>query len=252
MQQNPEAGRFGFRRTDAAEKPRLVDRVFSSVAARYDLMNDLMSGGLHRLWKDRLVARIAPAADRVYLDVAGGTGDVAVRLARAGAGAVTVCDPSGEMMARGRDRAVDAGCPGIAWVQGRAEALPFPDAAFDTLTIAFGLRNVTRIDDALREFARVLRPGGRAWVMEFTPVERPVLKQAYDAYSFAVLPRLGALVTGDRGSYQYLAESIRAFPPRAALAARMEAAGLAQVAHSAMAAGIVAVHTGVRAGAHST
>lgn len=246
MNANPEATRFGFRDTDAGEKPRLVDRVFSSVAARYDLMNDLMSGGLHRVWKDRFVRRIAPASGKSYLDVAGGTGDIAVRLARAGAGAVTVCDPSAEMMARGRDRAIDRAVADIAWTQGRAEALPFPDASFDTLTIAFGLRNVTEIDTALAEFARVLRPGGRAWIMEFTPVSAPVLKQTYDAYSFAILPRLGALVTGDRGSYQYLAESIRAFPPRAVLAARMEAAGLSAVTHEAFSAGLVAVHTGVR------
>ncbi|HBH25879.1 MAG TPA: bifunctional demethylmenaquinone methyltransferase/2-methoxy-6-polyprenyl-1,4-benzoquinol methylase UbiE [Rhodospirillaceae bacterium] len=247
MTVNPESAQFGFRPTDATEKPGLVDRVFTSVASKYDLMNDLMSMGIHRLWKNRFVRRIAPTPGKAYLDVAGGTGDIARRLARRGAGSVTVCDPSAEMVACGAARAVDAGLPRITWALGRAEALPFPDATFDVLTIAFGLRNVTRIDDALAEFARVLRPGGRAWVLEFTPVERPVLKQAYDAYAFDVLPRLGALVARDSESYQYLAESIRAFPSRAALAARMEAAGFSGVAHEAWSAGIVAVHTGLKA-----
>lgn len=242
MSINPEAQHFGFAPTTPEQKPGLVDGVFASVAHKYDVMNDVMSGGLHRLWKDRFVARIAPAADKTYLDVAGGTGDIARRLARSGAGSVIVCDPSAEMVEEGRARAIDAGMPHITWTLGRAEALPFPDAHFDTLTIAFGLRNVTHIDTALAEFARVLRPGGHLWCMEFTPVRTPLLQQVYDMYSFGVLPRLGGLIAKDRDSYQYLAESIRAFPDRQALATRMEAAGFAHVTHEGLCAGIVAIH----------
>ncbi len=243
--QNPESQYFGAQATNLQEKPQLVDKVFSSVAHKYDVMNDLMSGGLHRVWKDRFVAMVAPQAGMQCLDVAGGTGDIALKLARKGA-AVIVCDPSAEMLKRGRDRAMDKGYCAIQWIEGRAEALPFADASMDSLTISFGLRNVSAIDTALAEFARVLKPQGRMWCMEFTPVETPVLKQLYAAYSFGILPRLGGWVAGDRASYQYLAESIRAFPSRDVLAKRMEAAGFTRVFHTGLAAGIVAVHSGVR------
>lgn len=241
---NPEKTQFGFTQTD--DKPRLVDGVFASVASKYDVMNDLMSGGTHRLWKRRFVSMIAPCADKTYLDVAGGTGDIARRLVRSGAGKVTVCDPSAEMMEQGRAKSIDGGFTGIQWLQGRAEALPIEDSSIDTITISFGLRNVAEIDTALCEFKRVLKTGGRLWILEFTPVETPIIKQFYDLYSFKVLPRLGGLIARDRDSYQYLAESIRAFPDKETLAERMRDAGFSNVTYSTMNAGIVAVHNGMK------
>jgi len=239
---------FGYRRVKAEEKARLVRQVFDSVADRYDLMNDLMSGGIHRLWKAELVDLLAPRAGQRLLDVAGGTGDIARRiLARAGAAAVTVCDINERMLRRGRDRAIDAGrLSGIAWVCGDAEALPVADASVDGYTIAFGLRNVTRIDEALAEARRVLRPGGHFLCLEFAPVDTPVLNRLYDLYSFAVLPVLGQMVAGDREAYQYLAESIRRFPPQQELARRMAAAGLEQVSVRSLTGGIAALHSGWR------
>ncbi len=239
---------FGYRRVKSEDKARLVRQVFDSVSPRYDLMNDLMSGGVHRLWKAELIDRLAPRPGQVLLDVAGGTGDVAERfLARAGDGIAIVCDINQSMIAQGRDRAIDAGrLSGIAWVCGDAEHLPVADTSVDAYTIAFGLRNVTDIAAALAEARRVLKPGGRFLCLEFSRVEAPLLRQAYDFYSFAVLPLLGAVVARDRDAYQYLVESIRRFPPQAELARMMEEAGLERVSFRNLTGGIAALHSGWR------
>ena len=239
---------FGYRRVKAEEKARLVREVFDSVSPRYDLMNDLMSGGVHRLWKAELIDRLAPRPGQVLLDVAGGTGDIAQRfLARAGDAQAIVCDINESMLGQGRNRAIDAGrLAGINWVCGDAESLPVADAAVDAYTVAFGLRNVTDIAAALAEARRVLKPGGRFLCLEFSRVETPLLRQAYDLYSFTVLPLLGQVVAGDRSAYQYLVESIRQFPPQAELAQMMEAAGLEQVSFRNLTGGIAALHSGWR------
>jgi demethylmenaquinone methyltransferase/2-methoxy-6-polyprenyl-1,4-benzoquinol methylase len=243
-----EARWFGNRVVDPAEKTPLVRGVFSRVATRYDLMNDLMSGGVHRLWKDRLVAMVAPQAGQAMLDVAGGTGDVARRLLRAAGGPeagarVIVCDAGEEMVSVGRDKAVDRGTiAGLFSVVGDAEALPMADRSVDLYTIAFGLRNVTRIDKALEEAHRVLKPGGRFFCLEFSRVVSPPLRRAYDAYSYAVIPRLGQAVARDRASYDYLVESIRQFPDQRGLAERMAAAGLFRPKWQNLSAGIAAIH----------
>ncbi|HUH84167.1 MAG TPA: class I SAM-dependent methyltransferase [Stellaceae bacterium] len=239
---------FGYRRVKAEEKARLVRRVFDSVADRYDLMNDLMSGGVHRLWRAALIDRLRPRPGQTLLDVAGGTGDIARRfLARAGQATVIVCDVNEAMLRRGRDRAIDAGrLDGIAWICGDAESLPIPSASVDAYTIAFGLRNVTHIDRALAEARRVLKPGGRYFCLELSPVEMPLLRPLYDLYSFGVLPRLGHVVTGDGDAYRYLVESIRRFPPKAALAEMMSAAGLERVGFTTLSGGIAALHSGWR------
>jgi len=239
---------FGYRRVKAEEKAQLVRRVFDSVADRYDLMNDLMSGGVHRLWRAALIDRLAPRPGQRLLDVAGGTGDIAQRfLARAGRATVIVCDVNESMLRHGRDRAIDAGrLDGIAWICGNAECLPIPGASVDAYTIAFGLRNVTHVDRALAEARRVLKPGGRFLCLELSHVELPLLRSLYDFYSFSVLPRLGQGVTGDGDAYRYLVESIRRFPPQAALAEMMEAAGLERVGFTNLSGGIAALHSGWR------
>lgn len=240
---------FGFRRVSEYEKTRLVKGVFDSVAARYDLMNDLMSGGIHRLWKAQLIDRLAPRPGQSLLDLAGGTGDIARRfLKRAGQGAsVIVCDINETMLRYGRDRSIDGGMLGdIAWVVGDAADLPLETDSVDACTISFGLRNVTRIAAALREARRVLKPGGRFLCLEFSRVEVPLLRRAYDLYSFAVLPRLGQAVASDRDAYQYLVESIRRFPPQAELAAMMREAGFEQVSWRNLSGGIAAIHSGWR------
>ncbi len=226
--QNPESEWFGEKKVSARVKTAKVIGVFDSVADSYDLMNDLMSGGRHRLWKDRLVRMIRPRPDMKCLDVAGGTGDIAFRLRRRGA-AVTVFDLNAEMLRVGRDRAIDKGWLDLDWVPGNAEKLPFDDNSFDLYTIAFGLRNVTHIDTALAEAARVLKPGGRFFCLEFSRVEEPFLARIYDAWSFSVIPRIGAAVAKDRESYQYLVESIRKFPPQKELARRMARGGFGPV-----------------------
>jgi len=239
---------FGYRQVPRAEKEPLVRQVFDSVAPRYDLMNDLMSLGIHRLWKAELVRQVRPREGQALLDVAGGTGDVAFRLQdRAPKARIAVCDINEKMLSAGRDRAIDGGrLHGLEWVVGNAERLPFADASFDAYTIAFGLRNVTGIDAALAEARRVLKPGGRFFCLEFSHVVLPWLAQIYDRYSFTVLPFLGGIVANDRGSYQYLAESIRKFPPQEELVARMAAAGLERAGYRNMTGGVVAIHSGWR------
>ena len=243
---------FGFRRVGEGEKQGLVNEVFSKVAERYDQMNDLMSGGLHRLWKDDLVAKLNPPRGQAafdHLDVAGGTGDVAFRIVRAGGlkVRVTVADISPEMVAEGRKRAESEGLLGrCAFSVGNAEALAFPDKTFDGYTIAFGIRNVTHIDKALAEAYRVLKPGGRFLCLEFSQVDIPLLDKFYDAYSFTVIPAVGKVVTGDGQPYRYLVESIRTFPRQDDFKAMIEAAGFANVSYRNLTGGVVAIHSGWR------
>ncbi|HZQ01093.1 MAG TPA: bifunctional demethylmenaquinone methyltransferase/2-methoxy-6-polyprenyl-1,4-benzoquinol methylase UbiE [Reyranella sp.] len=249
MTEPADKASFGYRDVPASEKAGMVRRVFESVAPRYDLMNDLMSGGVHRLWKNTLIDVVNPRRGERFLDVAGGTGDIAFRIARRqGAEAdVTVCDINAAMLAIGRDRALDRGLvKGITWTAGDAEHLPFPDRSFDGYTIAFGLRNVTDIDQALRDAWRVLRPGGRFFCLEFSKVTSAPMARAYDAYSERALPMLGRIVARDAESYKYLHESIRRFPPQRELAKRMPAAGFGNVGWRNMTMGVVALHTGWR------
>lgn len=244
-----EISPFGYRDMPAKEKTRRVRDVFDSVARRYDVMNDLMSGGIHRLWKDDFVAAIAPRQGQTCLDVAGGTGDIAFRLARHSAD-VIVCDINVNMLSVGRDRAIDRGLINLDgdlnWVCGAAEALPLPDRSVDLYTIAFGLRNVTSIPKALAEARRVLRPGGRFFCLEFSHVQLAPLRRAYDAYSFSVLPRIGAIVAKDADSYRYLAESIRRFPKQRDLVAMMAEAGLHRGRYRNLSGGIAAIHSAWR------
>ena len=248
MQHTPSGGttHFGYESVPLERKADRVAEVFGSVANRYDLMNDLMSGGLHRAWKAFTVGRAAVRPGMRVLDIAGGTGDLAREFARkAGAtGEVWLTDINPAMLARGRDRMIDAGLQ-IPVTQCDAEQLPFPDRHFDLVTVAFGLRNMTHKDRALAEMFRVLRPGGRVLVLEFSRVWQP-MERVYDLYSFQVLPRLGARIAGDAQSYRYLAESIRMHPDQSTLAAMLEAAGLEQVRWFNLTGGIAALHEGVR------
>jgi demethylmenaquinone methyltransferase / 2-methoxy-6-polyprenyl-1,4-benzoquinol methylase len=242
---------FGFRRVPEAAKAPLVRAVFDSVASRYDLMNDLMSGGVHRWWKHELVAWLAPRPGQILLDVAGGTGDIATRaLKRLDAqrgGRVVVCDVNEQMLEMGRARTIDDGIIiGIEWVCGDAEALPIADRSVDLYTIGFGLRNVTHIEQALAEARRVLRPGGRFLCLEFAPMAAPWLAPAYDFYSFRLLPLIGQVVTGDRDAYTYLVESIRRFPSQSELCELIEAAGLEQVRFRNLTGGVAALHSAWR------
>jgi len=252
MNQNETSTHFGFRDVPLRDKQRMVDEVFHSVAGRYDLMNDLMSAGLHRAWKDALVSKLRPPlSERAFhaLDVAGGTGDVAFRIVDAGGEnvAVTVADINGDMLGVGRDRAASLGhANAVRFVEANAEALPFPDRRFDAVTIAFGIRNVPRIPVALLEMFRVLKTGGRFFCLEFSQVDVPGLDAVYDAYSFRAIPEIGRLVTGDRDSYQYLVESIRKFPERDAFSRLMRDAGFSRVEATPMTGGIVALHSGWR------
>jgi demethylmenaquinone methyltransferase/2-methoxy-6-polyprenyl-1,4-benzoquinol methylase len=245
----PGTTHFGFREVPTADKQKLVGEVFSSVAGKYDLMNDLMSLGIHRVWKRYFVAtaQVKPG-DRV-LDLAGGTGDIAALLRdRVGdGGEIVLGDINAGMLTVGRDRMTDRGnVRGFEYVQCNAEKLPFPDASFDLVTIAFGLRNVTDKDAALREMLRVLKLGGQARVLEFSEVQAPWFKPVYDFHSFNILPKLGKLFAQDADSYQYLAESIRQHPPQEELKAMMEAAGFARCDYRNLNAGIVAIHTGYK------
>jgi len=242
---------FGARQVPLADKQALVDDVFHSVAPRYDLMNDLMSLGLHRAWKDALVTALDPPKSRPFalLDIAGGTGDVAFRALEAGGELTraTVCDINADMLAVGRERA-DAHHLGdsITFTEGNAEALPFADRSFDAVTIAFGIRNVPRIDAALAEAFRVLRIGGKFLCLEFSAVDVPGIDRLYDFYSFNVIPALGRAVVGDAESYRYLVESIRRFPKPEAFAAMLRAASFRRVSFQQMTGGIVALHSGWR------
>lgn len=236
---------FGFRQVPAAEKAGLVRRVFDSVAPRYDVMNDAMSLGIHRIWKRILVNAVAPRADEVLLDLAGGTGDVSFLALERGAGRVICSDINPEMLRVGLDRAAQRGLvKGLSFLCADAERLPLPDASVHKLTMAFGLRNCTDKPAVLREMRRVLKPGGRAHILEFSRLEIGALVPLYDAWSFKVLPRLGGRIAGDADSYEYLAESIRTFPDQATLAGMMRDAGLERVAHRNLSGGIVAIHTG--------
>jgi demethylmenaquinone methyltransferase/2-methoxy-6-polyprenyl-1,4-benzoquinol methylase len=244
-----EAGtHFGFERVALDAKQARVDDVFRSVAKRYDLMNDLMSGGLHRAWKSHLISLLRPGRDRPFrhLDVAGGTGDIAFRALDAGGPRthVTVLDINEDMLRVGAERAGARYDGRIDFVTANAEALPLPPSTFDAYTIAFGIRNVPRIERALAEAHRVLKPGGRFLCLEFSKVDLPGLSRIYDAYSFHVIPRLGAKVAGDADSYRYLVESIRKFPSPGRFAGMIEAAGFARVSHRPLSGGIVAIHSG--------
>ncbi|MBB4211064.1 2-octaprenyl-6-methoxy-1,4-benzoquinone methylase /demethylmenaquinone methyltransferase [Rhodothalassium salexigens DSM 2132] len=235
---------FGFRTVARTEKQGLVRNVFDSVAGRYDLMNDLMSAGTHRLWKDSLIHTLRPHAHETFLDVAGGTGDIAFRIANAAPGAqITVSDINEAMLAEGRRRADKRGLD-LDWVTANAETLPFPDASFNAYTIAFGIRNVTDRMAALREARRVLKPGGRFLCLEFSQLAIKPLDRLYERYSFAVIPRIGQMIAGDRESYQYLVESIRQFPGPDQFAGMMRDAGFAHARYRRMTGGVVALHSG--------
>src|SRR5262245_48007202 len=239
---------FGNRKVGRAQKTMLVRDVFSSVADKYDLMNDLMSVGVHRLWKTAMIDWLAPRPGHKILDVGGGTGDIAFRiLERTPEAHVTICDLTPAMLNQGRDRAIDRGIlGGVEWVAGNAEHLLFNEMQFDAFTIGFCLRNVADWDAALHEAWRVLRPGGRFLCLEFSQVAVPALARAYELYSFKVLPWLGQQVAGDRDSYQYLVESIRRFPNQDTLAGMMAKVGLSQVSYRNLSAGIAALHSGWR------
>jgi demethylmenaquinone methyltransferase / 2-methoxy-6-polyprenyl-1,4-benzoquinol methylase len=245
----PQQTDFGFREVPLDAKQGLVDDVFHSVASRYDLMNDLMSGGLHRAWKDVMVATLNPPKQGPFalLDLAGGTGDIAFRVAAESEARITVADINADMLAVGRTRAAERGLDDtISFVEANAEALPFPDRAFDAVTLAFGIRNVPRIATALRECHRVLKFGGRFLCLEFSAVDVPGLEALYDLYSFNVIPALGRVVTGDGEAYRYLVESIRRFPRPEIFADMMRQAGFARVSFQRMTAGVVALHSGWR------
>jgi demethylmenaquinone methyltransferase/2-methoxy-6-polyprenyl-1,4-benzoquinol methylase len=246
-----KAASFGFRDVDAREKAGMVRGVFDRVASRYDLMNDVMSGGVHRLWKDMATARLNPQPGEFIVDCAGGTGDMARRFARAAekvrarrggsAAEIVVIDYNAEMIAAGRSRPFD---PSIRWSVGDAQALPLPDACADAYVISFGIRNVTDIDAALREARRVLKPGGRFLCLEFSRPVAGALRKAYDAYSFRVIPAMGELVARDRASYQYLVESIRRFPEQEKFAGMIRAAGFSNAGWTNFTGGVAALHHG--------
>lgn len=237
---------FGFQTVPEADKAGMVHGVFSRVASKYDVMNDLMSMGIHRVWKDAMMDWLAPRPGQRLLDVAGGTGDVAFRfLARAPGARATVCDMTEPMLIEGRRRAeAEKQAESLDWVVGDAMALPFADNSFDVYTISFGIRNVTRIGDALREAYRVLRPGGRLMVLEFSQIPNELMQKVYDLYSFNIIPVMGQVVAGDRDSYQYLVESIRKFPDQESFAGMIRAAGFGQVKYRNLTMGIAALHSG--------
>jgi len=246
------ATRFGFEEVGAEAKQARVNDVFSTVAERYDLMNDLMSGGLHRLWKGDFIAWLAPPGGRQVfrlLDVAGGTGDIALRCCKAGGSGTSavLCDINPQMLRVGRNRVEAAGLGSrISLSVGNAEQLPFADKGFDAYTIAFGIRNVTHIQKALGEAYRVLRPGGRFMCLEFSEVQVPLLDKLYDFHSFQVIPRLGKLTAGAAEPYQYLVESIRNFPDQETFAGMIRKAGFAQVRYRNLTGGVAAIHSGWR------
>ncbi|PPR98715.1 hypothetical protein GOBAR_AA21943 [Gossypium barbadense] len=257
----------GFKEVREEEKSQMVGKVFSNVASNYDLMNDFMSGGLHRLWKDRLVSKLSPFPGMKHLDVAGGTGDVAFRILESVNSIkrralqdplnddlqeetrIYVCDINPNMLDVGKNRALEKGLgedKSLVWVQGDAEALSFEDNSMDGYTIAFGIRNVTHIEKVLSEAYRVLKWGGRFLCLELSHVDIPVFKELYDFYSFSVIPRLGEIVAGDRESYQYLVESIRRFPPQEKFASMIADAGFQKVEYENLVGGVVAIHSGLK------
>ncbi|HZV18214.1 MAG TPA: class I SAM-dependent methyltransferase [Sphingobium sp.] len=237
---------FGYREVAPEEKTKLVGGVFSNVARNYDIMNDAMSGGMHRLWKDQFVRRVKPRAGEAILDMAGGTGDIAFRMAAHGA-QITVSDINEDMLAVGMQRAAKRGITGLVWQPQNAETLSFADRHFDAYTIAFGIRNVTDIPAALREAHRVLRFGGRFFCLEFSTNVWPGFSDVYDAYSHKLVPKLGKMIAGDEESYRYLIESIRRFPDMPSFAGMIEAAGFTQVKVEPIMGGLVAIHSGWKA-----
>lgn len=248
----PSQTHFGFRTVPLGDKQAMVDDVFHKVARRYDIMNDLMSGGLHRAWKDALISKLRPPKnDRAFrvLDLAGGTGDIGLRVARVGGPGVriVVADINTDMLAVGAERARKAGLDDrVDFTEANAEALAFPDRSFDAVTIAFGIRNVPRIPLALQQMHRVLKPGGRLLVLEFSRVDVPVLDKIYDAFSFRVIPHIGQRVAGDAEPYRYLVESIRRFPVPEAFAQMIRDAGFRRVDYTLMTGGVVALHSGYK------
>lgn len=238
---------FGFRDVPEADKAGLVRGVFTSVASKYDVMNDAMSLGVHRIWKDAMADWLAPRQGMEILDLAGGTGDIAFRMLKRmkGDGHVTVCDLTESMLVEGRKRAEATGfADNLGWVTGDAMKLPFASGSFDAVTMAFGIRNVTRMEDCLSEIYRVLRPGGRFLCLEFSHIPEAGLQKLYDLYSFNVIPKLGKMIAGDADSYQYLVESIRNFPDQDTFVARIRAAGFGQVKYRNLSLGIAALHSG--------
>ena len=242
----PKQTHFGFRTVAETDKAGLVHGVFSRVASRYDVMNDLMSAGVHRVWKTAMMDWLAPRPGQKLLDVAGGTGDISFRFLKRAPGAhATVLDMTESMLVEGRQRAeADRMAEHLDWVVGDAMALPFPANSFDVYTISFGIRNVTRIQDALNEAYRVLRPGGRLMVLEFSQIPNDLMQKVYDLYSFNVIPVMGQIVAGDRDSYQYLVESIRKFPDQETFATMIRKAGFGQVKYRNLTMGVAALHSG--------
>ena len=237
---------FGFKEVNESDKAGLVGEVFSNVADKYDIMNDAMSLGIHRLWKDRMIAELNPKDGSKLLDVAGGTGDIAFRFLEATTNAtVTICDINPEMLNEGKKRSIDKNIlKNIEWICGDAETLPMPDANFDYYTIAFGIRNVTNIQNALNDAYRVLRPGGRFMCLEFSHVDNSLLSKIYDVFSFQLIPKIGKLVAKDEDSYRYLVESIRKFPKQEKFADMIKKAGFENVKYTDLSGGVVALHSG--------
>ncbi|MCG7494029.1 bifunctional demethylmenaquinone methyltransferase/2-methoxy-6-polyprenyl-1,4-benzoquinol methylase UbiE [Thalassobius sp. Cn5-15] len=247
MTQNSEnTTHFGFETVPESEKAGRVQGVFGSVASKYDVMNDAMSMGIHRIWKDAMMDWIAPRPGTKLLDVAGGTGDISFRyLKRAGHGHATVCDLTEPMLIAGRQRAeADQMADSLDWVTGDAMALPFPDNTFDTYTISFGIRNVTRPQEALNEAYRVLKPGGRLMVLEFSQIPNEMMQKVYDLYSFNIIPKMGQVIAGDSDSYQYLVESIRKFPDQDTFLSMVKQAGFENAKYRNLTMGIACLHSG--------
>ena len=237
---------FGYEDVDVTEKTGRVGEVFSRVASKYDIMNDAMSGGMHRLWKDKFVRRVKPQPGEAILDMAGGTGDIAFRMAERGA-EITVADINQEMLDVGVERAMERGIDGLVWSRQNAEELTYPRGVFDAYTIAFGIRNVTHIDKALAEAHRVLKYGGRFYCLEFSTVEWPGLKEAYDVYSHKIVPQIGKAIAGDEDSYRYLIESIRRFPDMKSFEGMIRNAGFVNTRVEPILGGLVAIHSGWKA-----
>jgi demethylmenaquinone methyltransferase/2-methoxy-6-polyprenyl-1,4-benzoquinol methylase len=246
MTDDKKTTHFGYQTVDEDQKAGMVHGVFTNVASKYDVMNDVMSMGIHRVWKDAMMDWLAPRPGQKLLDVAGGTGDVAFRFLNRAPGAhATVCDMTESMLIEGRKRAeAEQMAASLEWVVGDAMALPFDDNSFDVYTISFGIRNVTRIADALAEAYRVLKPGGRIMVLEFSQIPNDMMQKVYDLYSFNIIPRMGQVIANDRDSYQYLVESIRRFPDQETFAGMIRTAGFEQVKYRNLTMGIAALHSG--------